>query len=571
MKMRKTTTLLAAVIAAAALISDVPATLYADTLSNTSEVEGEVLLTTDSPFTDLTYTHEDKFEGYELFNGIDVSKWNNLACADGVIDWAACKEAGVDFAIIRVGYRQMNTGELIEDPYYKQNIEGALENDISVGVYFFSEALTTKEAREEARFILKRIKKYDITLPVVIDYEGGYYTDNGNKYPGRVEAAYNDGSLTKASATKVVRAFCNYVDEAGYTPMIYANSSYLLSNINGASLGKKYQVWQARYAETTDPNDGYLYYDGSYDYWQYSENGYIGEMKVDCNFLYKNFNVTTSQPEVTEQTADTITIEWEPTADALGYRVYRLNPDTGKYVKIATTSECVYTDEALSTASEYTYRIRAYWKIGGSTYNAKNSKTLTWSTSVKKVKNLTAESRTDTSVTLSWNAVSKANGYVIYQYDADEEEYLEVEAVSGKSNTTYEVTGLSASKEYRFVVCAYRKYNGEKLTGERSDELKTRTNPVKVENLTAAAKTSKSITLNFKKQKRVTGYIVYRYNKKTGKWKQIGITTSGTYTDDTVAANTSYKYRVRAYKESGQNTYYGKYSDVLTVKSAKKS
>jgi GH25 family lysozyme M1 (1,4-beta-N-acetylmuramidase)/fibronectin type 3 domain-containing protein len=569
--MRKTTTLLALAVAAAALFSDVPATLYADTLSNTSEVEGEVLLTTDSPFTDLTYTHENKFEDYELFNGIDISKWNNLACADGVIDWAACKEAGVDFAIIRVGYRQLNTGELIEDPYYKQNIEGALANDISVGVYFFSEALTAKEARAEAKFILKRIKKYDVTLPVVIDYEGGYYTDNGNKYPGRVEAAYQDGSLTKASATKVVRAFCNYVDEAGYTPMVYANSNYLLSNINGASLGKKYQVWQARYAESTDPNNGYLYYDGSYDYWQYSENGYIGEMKVDCNFLYKNFNVRTSQPQVTEQTADTITLEWEPTSDALGYRVYRLNPDTGKYVKIATTSECVYTDEELSTASEYTYRILAYWKIGGSTYTAKNSKTLTWSTSVKKVKNLTEESRTDTSVTLSWDAVSKANGYVIYQYDADEEEYLEVVTVSGKSNTTYEVTGLSASKEYRFAVCAYRKYNGEKLTGEISDELKTRTNPAKVESLTATGRTSKSITLSFTKQKRVTGYIVYRYNAKTGKWKQIGISTNGTFTDDTVAANTSYKYRVRAYKESGGATYYGKYSKALTVKSAKKS
>jgi GH25 family lysozyme M1 (1,4-beta-N-acetylmuramidase)/fibronectin type 3 domain-containing protein len=561
MKMRKTTTLLAAVVAVATLFSDAPATLYADTLSNTSEVEGEVLLTTDSPFTDLVYTHEGKFEGYELFNGIDISKWNNLDCTDGQVDWAACKEAGVDFVFVRVGYRKSDTGELLEDPYYQQNIEGALENDISVGVYFFSGAITTKEAREEAKFVLKRIQDYDITFPVTIDYEGG----------GRVDTAYADGTLTQASATKVVRAFCKYVADAGYTPMIYANSNYLLNKLNGAALAADYQVWQARYAQSTDPQAGYLYYDGSYDYWQYTDSGYINGMKVDCNFLYKNFAVKSSQPEATDQTVDTITLEWEPTGDALGYRVYRLDSDTGKYVKIATTTECSYTDEELDAASEYTYKIRAYWNIGGTNYTAKYSKTTAWSTSVKVVKNLTAKSRTDSSITLNWNAVSKANGYKIYQYDADEDDYLEIASVSGKKNTSYTVTGLSGSKEYRFVVCAYRNYNGEQLTGEFSDELKTRTNPVQIKSLTSTAQTSKSITLKFTKQARVTGYIVYRYNASTGKWKKLGTSTNGTFTDDTVSANTSYKYRVRAYKESGGVTYYGKYSTALTVKSAKAS
>jgi GH25 family lysozyme M1 (1,4-beta-N-acetylmuramidase) len=544
-------------------------TAYGATLENTSDTDGEVVLETVSPFTNLVYTHESKFEGYELFNGIDVSKWNNLEEEDGVIDWAACKEAGVDFAFIRVAYRKMDSGKIEVDPYYEQNIEGALENDISVGVYFFSEALTVAEAKEEAKYLIKCIKKYDVTLPLVIDYEGGSYTANGKSYPGRVAKAYEDGTLTKKSATKIIRAFCKYVENAGYTPMIYANSNYLLGYMDGAALAEDYQVWQARYAQSTNPSSGYLYYEGDYDYWQYSESGYIGSIKYDCNFLYKDFNVKSSEPYVSDLTSDSVTIEWDTTDDAVGYNVYRLNPDTGKYQKIGTTRDCLYTDEGLSAVTEYTYRIRAYWTIGGTTYHAKNSTSVSGSTTAKQVKNLTASAQTGDSITLSWKAVSKAKGYTIYQYDKKADEYLEIASVSGKKNTTYQVTGLSGSKEYQFIVCAYTKYNGERLLGEDSEELFARTNPIKIKSLTSSAKTSKSITLSFSTQARVTGYIVYRYDSKAGKWKKLGTSTDGTYKDTTVASNKTYKYRVRAYRQIGDVTYYGKYSKTLTVKSAK--
>jgi fibronectin type 3 domain-containing protein len=182
------------------------------------------------------------------------------------------------------------------------------------------------------------------------------------------------------------------------------------------------------------------------------------------------------------------------------------------------------------------------------------------------VKNLIVSARAEDSITLSWDAVSKANGYIIYQYDTASDEYLEIASVSGKSNTTYQVTGLTGSKEYKFVVRAYRNYNDEKLTGEASTELSARTNPVKVKSLTVAETTAESVSLEFTTQKRVTGYLVYRYDESAEKWKKLGTSTDGTFTDDTVAASTSYKYRVRAYKTSGGVTYYGKYSSVLTVR-----
>jgi fibronectin type 3 domain-containing protein len=555
MKMRKTAALLAGIVAAALFFND-PASLCAETLTNTSEVEGEVELTTDSPFTDLTYTHRNEFEGYTLLHGIDVSKWQNLALKDQnyEIDWAACKEAGVDFVFVRVAYRKQADGEIEEDPYYRQNIEGALANNISVGVYFYSQALTTKEAKEEAKFILNCIEGYDVTLPVVIDYEGG----------GRVDAAFADGTLTKAKATKVVRAFCTYVEDAGYTPMVYSYNYYLQDKVDGAALANDYKMWLARVAQTSET----AYYSGPYEYWQYAWTGKIGSMTVDfdCDFWYKNFNITTSEPSVTGQTVSSITLEWEKTSDALGYNIYRLNPDTGKYKKIASTTDCTYKDTELTAGTEYTYKIRAYWTIGGTNYNAKYSAAVSASTNVDQVANLIASARSQDSITLSWDEVSNADGYKIYQYNTTSEKYVALETISGESNTTYQVTGLAGSTEYKFVVRAYRVYNDKTLTGKASAAFTTRTNPVKIESLTASATTATSISLEFTKQKRVTGYYVYRYDESAKKWKKIGTSTDGTFTDDTVATSTSYKYRVRAYKTSGDVTYYGKYSPTLTVR-----
>ena len=543
----------------ATLFSNASVTLFGAPLESSYLEDGSSAITSGSPFMDLTYSHEAKYEGYELFDGIDVSKWQNN------IDWAACKAAGVDFAIIRVGYRKLETGELLEDPYYKQNIEGALNNGISVGVYIFSQALTTKEAKEEAKFLVKRVKGYDITLPLVMDYEGGSYTLNGQSYPGRLDQAYSDGTVDKDSATKVVRAFCKYVENAGYTPMIYANSYYLLTKINGEELGKTYKIWQARYAQSTNPNQGYLYYPGNYEYWQYSESGYIGSMKVDCNFLYKNFNVKTKNRSVTSQTADTITLEWAKTEDALGYRIYRLDPDTGKYKKVGDTRECAFTDENLDPATEYTYKIRAYWTIGGENYYAKYSSVVSSTTTTLPVTGLNVTSRTATTMTLEWKSVSKAKGYIIYQYVPDEDDYIQVATLKGKKSTSYKVTGLETGTEYRFVVCAYLTYNDEQLTSDDSEELFAITKPGMVKTLAVSARTTGSLSLKWTKQAGVTGYMVYRYNETTEKWQNLGSVTKNKFTDSGLEAGKVYKYRVRAYKVYDGVTYYGKYSGALST------
>lgn len=203
--------------------------------------------------------------------GIDVSKWQ------GEIDWAKAKAEGVEFAIIRVGYRSDSTGILEEDPYYIKNIEGALEQGIRVGVYIFSQAITVEEAREEANYVLSRIQGYDITLPIAIDVE---YLFTANGEAGRLY----DANLSVEAATEICSAFCETVESAGYTGMVYANKYMLTNKLDAEKLAENYCIWLAHYTSETN-------YEGEYDFWQYSAtgDGYLHGMEsqnLDMNWWY---------------------------------------------------------------------------------------------------------------------------------------------------------------------------------------------------------------------------------------------------------------------------------------------
>ena len=143
---------------------------------------------------------------YETRLGIDVSFYQ------GDIDWARVKADGVDFAILRVGGRGYTEGGLYADTKFEQNLQGALDAGLEVGVYFFSQAITVKEAEEEARFVLDKIRGYALTGPVVFDWEA----------LGKSEA--RTYGLDTDTLCRCALAFCELVEEAGYTPMIYLTS-----------------------------------------------------------------------------------------------------------------------------------------------------------------------------------------------------------------------------------------------------------------------------------------------------------------------------------------------------------
>lgn len=193
--------------------------------------------------------------------GIDVSKWNKE------IDWKKVKKSGVKFVIIRCGYRGSSTGSLVIDPYFEQNIKGALDAGINVGVYFFTQAVTDVEAVEEASMVLSLIEKYHITYPVFIDTEGA----GGN---GRAD------NLDVENRTLVCKAFCDTIESGGYNAGVYASKNWYNNRINVEELDE-YYIWLAEYRKAPT-------YEGYFDMWQYTSKGQIDGISgnVDLNLSY---------------------------------------------------------------------------------------------------------------------------------------------------------------------------------------------------------------------------------------------------------------------------------------------
>lgn len=237
-----------------------------------------------SGYTGATYTHSSAFANAIIIDGVDVSyvQKNN-------VDWKKAKADGVDFAIIRVGARGYGqSGKLIVDDYYRENIQAAQDAGIMVGVYFFSQALDPMEAYAEAAYTLRLIEGFDLDLPVYMDYE----------FAGGSAGRLTNAQISKLKMTENAEMFCQTIEDAGYEAGFYANRNFLNNTVDGKHIGKKWPVWVAQYNTSTD-------YSGSYHMWQYSSSGYIDGYgsRIDVNFMYMDPNpVATSTLSVAEST-----------------------------------------------------------------------------------------------------------------------------------------------------------------------------------------------------------------------------------------------------------------------------
>ena len=190
--------------------------------------------------------------------GIDVSKWQ------GDIDFTKVKNAGASFVMIRVGSQSGTGGDYVLDPTFKQNIENALKNDLKVGVYFYSYANSKKEAQKQANWVIKQIKDYEISLPVVFDFESF--------------DAFNQMELSIFGLNEVANSFIETINDAGYEGVLYGSKNYL----NAIWKYHTAPVWLAHYTDQTN-------YDGEYFMWQMCDDGKIDGIDgyVDIDILYK--------------------------------------------------------------------------------------------------------------------------------------------------------------------------------------------------------------------------------------------------------------------------------------------
>ena len=193
--------------------------------------------------------------------GIDVSAHQQQ------IDWQRVAASGVQFAILRVGYRGYTEGAIQEDAYFTQNLEGAIDAGLDVGVYFFSQAIDEQEAREEARFVLDKISGYQLAFPVFFDWE-------------KIEADARSDEMDLATLTAVTDAFCSAITQAGYSAGLYFNQQLGYEELHLPSLDS-YTFWLAEYNDT--PTFTYRF-----DLWQYACDGRVDgiDSDVDLNLAF---------------------------------------------------------------------------------------------------------------------------------------------------------------------------------------------------------------------------------------------------------------------------------------------
>lgn len=224
-----------------------------------------VAIVSTSEYTNYEYYHDPAHAGKILVNGIDVSSYQ------GDIDWHKVKAAGIDFAIIRIGGRGYGYGDLYEDTCYRDNIVGAKEAGLMVGVYFFSQAISKDEVTEELDYMMGILNGEELDLPIYMDYE----------YSGDEEGRLELAQLSKLKATALVKEFLTGIEAKGYKAGFYSNTRFLKDTVYGSILGDYYTMWTAQY------ND-FCQYDEDFQMWQYTSNGRVDgiEGAVDCNFMY---------------------------------------------------------------------------------------------------------------------------------------------------------------------------------------------------------------------------------------------------------------------------------------------
>lgn len=215
-------------------------------------------------------------ETQEETAGIDVARYQ------GTIDWKAVSDSGIDFAIVRVGYRGKTDGIIKEDPNGRYNLQEAAKAGIKLGAYFFSTAITEDEAKEEAAWMADILAGYPITYPVVYDCEG-FREETSRQY-----------HLSKQERTDAAIAFLETIEDLGYEGMFYASKGELEleSHWDTSRIDEKYKIWVAQYPAVPYPETPKSSYAGEHHMWQYSTNGKIPGISqpVDLNIAYFGYD-----------------------------------------------------------------------------------------------------------------------------------------------------------------------------------------------------------------------------------------------------------------------------------------
>ena len=384
-------------------------------------------------------------------------------------------------------------------------------------------------------------------MPVYYDIESVDYDT------GRLDSA----GLSKAQKTALCTAFCDTIIKSGYSAGVYANYTWLNYYIDGAGLGRKYPIWLAHYTSNTN-------YDQRMDMWQYSGSGTVSGISAytDVNVWYSGkLPLYVSDLISVKNTSTSNTFAWNGAPDATGYEVYQgTSPSDPNKKKIGDTKNTYFTNSNKSTGTMYKYMVRAYSDASGKRVYGDYSEVFTTCTLPANISKISASAR-GTSVTISWNKVSKATDYVV-EHNVNGA----WKQVGTTSSLSYKVNGITQNGVNKFRVKARRNYSGVYYNGGYTYVNAEVTDiPSVVTGIRSTSNTSTSNTITWNASKKAEGYEIYQWIGTTDSYKLIGTTTSTKFTNSKKSSGTMYRYKVRAFNNVDGQRIEGAYSSEFTT------
>jgi GH25 family lysozyme M1 (1,4-beta-N-acetylmuramidase) len=501
-----------------------------------------------------TYTHPKQLRGsnYAIFHGVDISAWN-----DAGINLKKVKKSGVDFAIIRCGYTNLNRFNMHEDVHYATYIKKAKAAGVNFGVYYYSACTTKDEAVQEAKYTLKILKKYKIqpNMPVVMDFEFG---------EGRQQNTYYSWVRNKGTAyarkrlTANAVAYMQVIKNAGYIPMFYSYRALVDWDSRAFNMGslKPYFFWLAQYASTTT-------YKGNIDYWQYSSTGKVAGLdgNIDRNFYYFNKN-----GRGTENGKKNI----HKTKIKLGYTQVKYD---GKIKQPSVT----VTDGTKKLVKDKDYLVQYFQNvkkgtayvlvIGKGSYSNTNYKTFKIVTKVtktpaKKTTNTTNKTTNTTNKTTTNTTNKKTNS------TTNKTTNKTTNNTTNKNNTNSSAgkttSGSSAEKNAANNNTSKNNTtnnNATKNNAQNGTAAKTSAKPAEVMKIQTTVNSEKNtLSINFNASENAADYRI-SYNVNGGQWTEF-TTGGGTSCTIPFMANDLVRFRIRAERTENGKLIAGDYSGI---------
>ena len=494
-------------------------------------------------------THDACFANKSKTYGVDVSYWQGSKINSSV-DWTKVKASGIDFAIIRLGYRGSDSGTLTLDTDFETNIKGAIAAGLKVGVYFFTNANDETEAAAEAKFCAEKLADYStsISFPIMYDIESGSSRALAN-------------NTTNEKRTALCKAFCQEAVNDGYKAGVYSNKAFLEGSLTMSSLSS-YFTWCARYASKCE-----YFTNADEGMWQYSSSGSVDGISgsVDMDVYYGSSIIQTAA------TSTSVTFSWGSVSGATGYEVVFMN-SAGEVVDsnipVYKTSDNSITIDNLTVGTKYKAKVRPYFVTEAGTTYGDYTEVADLITQPKKVSGIEVTEKTDKTIGLSWKASAGAEDYQIQYYDLASDKYVTIK--TGITETKYTISeNLLPATKYRLRIRARATFAcGTKKYGARSNEFDvyTQSRPVTGLNLLSIAKDK--IGLSWDVASDITGYEVMAVNVDTKEVINAKV-TDNSYVVTNLLPGNSYIISVRTYKDIDENslnytvgmpTIYGEYT-----------